>query len=117
VCLEHFAEASDERAQLMRIGFQTWSLIAALVDVALQPFEIVHSSLDRAPRQGAAGQARRQPKLRAFAQPLACQVAEVDDIAPVRLMFALRDARIELRVPYVEFPPLTAVVGVNENVL
>jgi hypothetical protein len=32
-------------------------------------------------------------------------------------MFALRNARIELRIPHIEFPPLALVIGVDENVL
>jgi hypothetical protein len=44
-------------------------------------------------------------------------MAEVRHVTTGGFMLTLRDARIELRVPHVEFPPLTAVVGVNENVL
>ena len=44
-------------------------------------------------------------------------MAEIQYAAPLGLMFALRNARIELRIPHIEFLPLALVIGVDENVL
>lgn len=46
---KHCAETTDERAQLIRVHSETGPLVSALLDVALQPLEVVQTSSQCAP--------------------------------------------------------------------
>ena len=112
VSLESLDEAAELTlvVRLVRAGTAT-----DRIQVPLEPLERIQPAVHRAPGVNLGFQLAGEPPLRPFPQPRCGQPQEVLRVPADRLMQPLRDPRIVKRVPDVQLPPLTAVVGVHQH--
>lgn len=113
---EPLAEALHPPAELTLVLEDVWTVASGQVHVTLEPDQAPLAGQRRAPRVDVALELARQPPFAAFPQPGCGQVAEVDEVASLRLMGAHRDPRVEERVPDVELPPFASVIGMDQHV-